>query len=394
MEELHQVRGVSGARVAMAVCSHWRGCLPHGLSCNQRSWAEKANRRRKKHFCSTSKNLGSSAMPLPASTGGQGPVWEGRRADSQVFASVPSVFAEDTGGSPSWGAPNTGLNNSFCVSFLLTWGERGAGAGCVRETHRYGNHMFPGIYLRNMSLQGWERSDSVQAAAAEGTRHGLCPPPPQPHCLPSCLPSVRGTEAPLGSHCQVAPHGFSSSPGCGGACSKHTTVLGGWCGGHNMPGQPPSLGEMVISSCDLEQGLQWGHFSPTQDPAWPRAAGTGGENGHASGSCYGWGPGLGPHFSAARLVTWRALTMETPSPVCAAGQQQGWAVGWVWTCSQHGTAGWHGARAGEPCRWELPLLSHGTCPATGLQRLKQQLVSKVYAICNPCGFNVTGNVVI
>lgn len=101
MKELRQVRGVSGARVAMAVCSHWRGCLPHGLSCNQRSWAEKANRRRKKHFCSTSKNLGSSAVPLPASTGGQGPVWEGRRADSQVFASVPSVFAEDTGGSPS-----------------------------------------------------------------------------------------------------------------------------------------------------------------------------------------------------------------------------------------------------------------------------------------------------
>lgn len=38
--------------------------------------------------------------------------------------------------------------------------------------------------------------------------------------------------------------------------------------------------------------------------------------------------------------------------------------------------------------------SAGPCLATGLQGLEKRLVGRVCAICNPCGFNVTGNVVI
>lgn len=66
------------------------------------------------------------------------------------------------------------------MSFLLTWGERGPGPGCVGETHQYGNHILPVIYLRNVSVPGWEYSDSAQAAAAaaEGTCHSLHPPKP------------------------------------------------------------------------------------------------------------------------------------------------------------------------------------------------------------------------
>lgn len=61
-------------------------------------------------------------------------------------------------------------------------GKRSWGAGCVRETHRYGNHILPVSYLRNVLVQGWEHSDSVQtvAAAVEGTCHRLHPSPQPP----------------------------------------------------------------------------------------------------------------------------------------------------------------------------------------------------------------------
>lgn len=61
-------------------------------------------------------------------------------------------------------------------------GKRSWGAGCVREPHRYGNHILPVSYLRNVLVQGWEHSDSVQtvAAAVEGTCHRLHPSPQPP----------------------------------------------------------------------------------------------------------------------------------------------------------------------------------------------------------------------
>lgn len=146
---------------------------------------------------------------------GRGPVWEAHRADSQVFASLPSAFAQGRGGSPSWGAFNAGFNNSFHMSFLLTWGERGAGEGCVRETHWYGNHILPVIYLRNMLVRGGECSDSArqwrqqqQRAPATASVPHHRPRLSRPAGLPSLLPpsTLRGKDAALGSRCWVAPH--------------------------------------------------------------------------------------------------------------------------------------------------------------------------------------------
>lgn len=85
--------------------------------------------------------------------------------------------------------------------------------------------------------------------------------------------------------------------------------------------------------------------------------------------------------------------METQSPVCAAEQQQVSAVRQVWTCSGHGAACWRSAGPEELPRLP-PGTSAGTGLATGLQGRGQWPVGRACAIFNPCGFNVTGNVVI
>lgn len=340
---------------AMAVGSLWRGCLPSGLRYCRKSWAEKANGGRTKSISDLPQKTWE-AVPCICQPCSRGPVWAGCRADSQDFALLPSVFAEGRRGSPSWGAFNTGFNNSFHVSFLLTWGERGAGAGCVRETHWYGNHIFPVIYLRNTSVQGWEHSDSAlaAAAAAEGTHHGLRPPP-----LPPARPPHWAAFPPASLRHQRR-RGTSGEPLLGGSawplfsprlwrslplahCGALGRVWGTW--GARTASFPGRKGDI-----QLWPGARFvtGSLQYYIGPSLPLCC----RNRWQRWARWWLMPSLSAR-SAATFLCGRAGCMRcftdgsTPPLVCAAGQQQVSAVCQAWTCSPHGAAPWHSVRPGD-----------------------------------------------
>lgn len=85
--------------------------------------------------------------------------------------------------------------------------------------------------------------------------------------LPSLLPPsafLTGTSRELlgSSEGQGAAHRPSSLPlpTTEGAHHRHTTAPCRGCEGHGCEERLLSLGEMAISSCELMQGLQQGHF--------------------------------------------------------------------------------------------------------------------------------------
>lgn len=126
-----------------------------------------------------------------------------------------------------------------------------------------------------------------------------------PGCLPSCLPPPSEAKTQLWGAAAGWPHiARPSSPARRLRRSPPQPRCGalGRLWGRRVRGQLPSPGEIVISSCDPEQGLWQGHLSITQGPACPRAAGTGGRDGHAGGSRRTRVPGLGPHFFVAGLA--------------------------------------------------------------------------------------------
>lgn len=151
------------------------------------------------------------------------------------------------------------------------------------------------------SARQWQQQRRGPATASVPHRPRLS----RPSRLPSLLPpsTLRGKDAALGSHCWVAPHRpplFSRRPRRSPPQPRCGALGRVW--GHRVRGQLPSPGEIVISSCDPGQGLWQGHLSITQGPACPRAAGTGGRDGHAGGLCRTRVPGLGPHFFVAGLA--------------------------------------------------------------------------------------------
>lgn len=249
-----------------------------------------------------------------------------------------------------------------------------------------------------MSLQRWERSDSVQAAAAEGTRHGLCPPPPQPAWPPShtafppasLLPEAqrhpRGATARW-PHVALLPQAVEE-PAPGTLRCPAQGVGGTTCQGSFL-----SWGKwwfpVVTWSKVCNRATSVLHRAQPDPKLLEQVEKMDMLVARAEAECQVWGRVSLRHGSLREvLYQWKHHHQSVPPGSGRLGQLD--VSGPAHT--------WHSMLArcglGEPCRRELPLLSHGTCPATALQRLKQQLVSKVCAICNPCGFNVTGNVVI
>lgn len=99
-----------------------------------------------------------------------------------VLAPLPSMMAWGRGVSPSSGVLHTGLTNSFHVSSLQMWGERGAGGAALGR-------------LMGVEVIPSQPPLSEPCRCRAGTRHG-----PGPTALPHRMVWHPGTVQATGSH--------------------------------------------------------------------------------------------------------------------------------------------------------------------------------------------------